>query len=187
MNKPKLKTCRVCKLKFEPAKPLQCVCGFECSILHANALAEKNNASISRKYRQDLAIRKEKLKSRQEHLKDAQRFFNIYIRTRDQHLGCCSCDKPASWHGQWHASHYRSVGACPALRFNELNVWKSCSVCNNFLSSNALEYRIRLVAKIGLKQVEWLEGNHEPNHYSIEDIKAIKVKYKQLTKELNAK
>lgn len=184
MNKNKQKTCKSCKVKFITAKPLQSVCGFECSITYAKTLTEKNNASNAVKYRKELAIRKEKLKSKSEYLKEAQRFFNIYIRKRDEKLPCISCGT-TNPNVQYAAGHYRTVGSHPELRFNELNVNKQCNhYCNSQLSGNILEYRKGLIEKIGIDNVNWLEGKHEPLHLSIEDVKAIKVKYKILIKEL---
>ena len=185
MNKPKLKTCRVCKLKFEPVRAIQPACSFDCQVKYALLSVEKNNASIARKYRQDLAVRKEKLKSRQEHLKDAQIEFNKYIRLRDEALPCISCQRHHS--GQYHAGHYRSVGSARHLRFNEENCHKQCAPCNNHLSGNIINYRINLEKKIGIKRLQDLESDNNAKHYTIDDVKAIKVKYKQLTKELNAK
>ena len=76
---------------------------------------------------------------------------------RDAELGCVSCDKPKDWGGQWHAGHYKTVGARPDLRFNEKNCHKQCSVCNNHLSGNLAAYRIELINRIGIAAVEELE------------------------------
>jgi hypothetical protein len=180
--KLKLKTCKACKQKFMPVKPLQHVCDWKCAIDYNLASKEKNNRLNALKSRKETKVKLEKLKTRQEHLKDAQRFFNQYIRCRDESLPCISCGR---FHeGQYHAGHYRSVGSSPHLRFEELNVHKQCSVCNNYLSSNAINFRINLIRKIGVEKVDWIESNNEPKHYTIEEIKAIKTKYKQLTKEL---
>jgi len=71
-----------------------------------------------------------------------------------------------------------------SLRFCELNVHKQCSVCNNHRSGNIVEYRINLVKKIGAEQVEWLEGSHKPEKYTIEQIKEIRAEYQLKLKEL---
>jgi hypothetical protein len=147
---------------------------------------EKRELEEYRTERRQTKERKVKLKTRSDWLKEVQVVFNAYIRARDKNEGCCSCDKPASWQGQFHASHYRSVGACPELRFEELNVWKACSICNNYLSGNLIEYRIRLSAKIGLDKVEWLEGKHEPKHYTIDELKELKRIYREKIKLLEA-
>lgn len=131
--------------------------------------------------------RKEALKSRSDWAKEAQSEFNKFIRLRDCDLGCISCDKGSAWVGQWHASHFRSVGAATAVRFNEYNVHKSCSVCNNHLSGNISQYRPRLIEKIGLERVEFLESQNHAARYSIDYLKRIKEIYSRKYKRLERK
>jgi len=78
----------------------------------------------------------------------------------------------------------RSVGGHPELRFEEDNCHKQASYCNNYKSGNLAEYRIRLIDKIGLERVEWLEGPHEPKRYRREDYQAIEAEYKAKLKKL---
>jgi hypothetical protein len=87
----------------------------------------------------------------------AQKLINKYCRLRDIKDGCISCEKGASEQG----GHYLSVGANSALRFDERNINGQCSSCNHFKSGNPIEYRIRLVQKIGREQVEWLEAHRK--------------------------
>jgi len=47
----KPKTCKSCKQKFTPVRPLQACCGINCAIAHANKLKLKNNALEARKTR----------------------------------------------------------------------------------------------------------------------------------------
>ena len=115
-------------------------------------------------------------------IKKAQTAFNKYVRQRDAEEPCISCGR--FHNGQYHAGHYKSVGSSPELRFNELNNHKQCAPCNNHLSGNIVNYRPRLIEKIGLDKVEWLEGPHKPAKLSIDDIKAIEKKYKAKLKEL---
>ena len=119
-------------------------------------------------------------------MKRAQAAVNAYIRARDAGKPCISCGKPDDGSHQRHASHYRSVGGHPELRFCELNIWASCSVCNNYLSGNLVPFRAALVAKIGLDKVEFLEGPHEPKRYRKEDYQAIESEYKAKLKELKS-
>jgi len=86
-----------------------------------------------------------------------------------------------------------SKGARPELALEPLNIWLQCKSCNAGSSKYARKgytvnasFRVNLIDRIGLHQVEWLEGPHEPKHYDIEDLKAIKAKYTALTRELNA-
>lgn len=173
----KQKKCKSCDRKFALFNSLAQVCSVDCAIQYA-----KDNKVQERTRRALHNIAKEKIKTRSEHLKDAQTAFNAFIRERDKNEPCISCGRHHD--GQYHAGHYRSVGACPELRFCELNVHKQCSVCNNHKSGNIVEYRINLVKKIGAEQVEWLEGKHEPKKYTIEQIKDIRAKYQLKLKEL---
>lgn len=120
----KMKKCKECDRKFTLFNSLTQVCSIDCAIQYA-----KNNKVQERVRRQLTKIAKEKIKTRSEHLKEAQAAFNAFIRERDRKQPCISCER---YHkGQYHAGHYRSVGACPELRFCELNVHKQCSACNN--------------------------------------------------------
>eukprot|EP01030_Chromulinospumella_sphaerica_P027609 gene27609-27880_t len=71
---------------FTPARGSQAVCGeIECAIAHGKS--EKGQASAKKALadvgRRDIKVRKEKLKSRADHLKDTQQAFNAWVRARD--------------------------------------------------------------------------------------------------------
>ena len=151
------------------------VCSPEC----AAKLAKSIRIDKSKK---DIATRREAMKSRSDHLKELQSVFNLFIRLRDVGLFCISCGRNHS--GQYHAGHYLAVGSHPELRFHELNVHKQCSVCNNHLSGNQIEYRKGLIKKIGVEAVEMLEGKHEAKKYTIAEILELKQIYKLKAKEL---
>jgi len=115
-------------------------------------------------------------------LKKTQELFNKYIRLRDHNNPCISCGRQHS--GQYHAGHYRTVGANPELRFDESNCHKQCAPCNNHLSGNIVNYRSRLLQLYGIDFVEAVEGFHEPKKYTLEDLKELQALYKRKTKEL---
>jgi hypothetical protein len=175
---------------FTRSRDSQVVCGeIECAIAHGKsekgkATARKALADVGRR---DIEVRKEKLKTRAEHAKEAQSVINRYVRLRDAHLGCISCDKPASWGGQWHCSHFRSVGAAAHLRFNLWNMNKSCSQCNAHLSGNIMVYRPRLVEKIGAEKVAWLECNQDLVRHEISYLKRLKAVFTKKAKRLEAR
>ena len=147
--------------------------------VRAQAVEAKNAAKRDRE-------RKMEVKPLSYWMKRAQAAVNAYIRARDAGQPCISCGKPDDGSHQRHASHYRSVGGHPELRFCELNIWASCSVCNNYLSGNLVPFRAALVAKIGLDKVEFLEGPHEPKRSRKEDYPAIEAEYKAKLKELKS-
>ena len=184
------KRCPECRVMFTPSRDTQAVCGeIECAISYGKS--EKGQASAKKALadvgRREIKVRKEALKTRADHAKDAQTVINRYVRLRDAHLGCISCDKPASWGGQWHCSHFRSVGAAAHLRFNLWNMNKSCSQCNAHLSGNIMVYRPRLVEKIGAEKVEWLECNQELVRHEIPYLKRLKAVFTKKAKRLEAR
>lgn len=148
----------------------------------ARQAQEKQRKSIAQRERREIKVRKEKLKSRAEHLKDTQQAFNAWVRERDALLPCVSCGRHHE--GQWHAGHYRTVSAHPAIRFEPLNVWKQCAPCNTHKSGDLLNYRAELIRRIGEEKVLWLEGPHEPKKYTIHDLKAMTAHYRAMTREL---
>lgn len=175
-----------CRKELPPAR--QCTdyteksgyCSIGCKAKHGLELAERAKNKAKRK---EVRQAKERLKTRGEQAREAQSAFNAYIRARDADQPCISCGR---YHqGQYHAGHYRTVGAHPELRFEELNVHKQCAPCNNHKSGNIVEYRINLVQRIGQENVDWLEGPHEPKKYTIEQLKEIKKLYRRKTKELS--
>ncbi|MGY2285186.1 recombination protein NinG [Pseudomonas gingeri] len=187
------KCCAVCRAQFTPVRDFQAVCGeIACAIAHAPANQVRARKALADIERKDVKVRKEKLKSRADHLREAQAAVNEYVRLRDAHLPCISCDSTPNDNdlmtgSRWDAGHYRSVGACPELRFEPLNIHRQCVKCNRNLSGNAVEYRIRLVQRIGAEKVAWLEGLHPACKYTVEEIKAIKAKYRAMTRELKGR
>ncbi len=176
-----MKTCRVCGSSFEPVfSSLQKVCTVACSIADAKITNRKA-------FKQETRRRKKALneESKSYQLKKCQEIFNRYIRSRDEKLPCISCNRHHE--GQYHAGHYRTVGSTQGLglRFNELNCFKQCAPCNNHLSGNIVEYRINLIKRIGEAKLNWLEGPHEIHKYTIDDIKEIKIYYKEKLSELS--
>ncbi|ULT73008.1 recombination protein NinG [Pseudomonas sp. BC42] len=179
------KRCPSCRVMFTPVRASQAVCGeIECAIAHGQS--EKGQASARKALadveRREIKVRKERLKSRADHLREAQAVFNEWVRLRDTDLPCVSCGRHHD--GQYHAGHYRTVGANPEIRFEPLNVWKQCAPCNTHLSGNLVNYRLSLLQRIGAEKLDWLEGPHPTRKYTIEEIKAIKADYREKIKEL---
>ncbi|WP_339799634.1 recombination protein NinG [uncultured Marinobacter sp.] len=180
-----MKKCRQCKRPFEPRNSLQVACSLACGLAIGKKQTEKKAAEKQKAQRKWVREQKERIKSRGDHTREAQQAFNAYIRARDAHRPCISCGTYTA--GQFHAGHYRTTKAAPELRFEELNCHKQCAQCNNFDSGNIVEYRIRLIHRLGQEAVDWIEGLHEPKHYTIDDLKAIKARYRKMTRELERK
>jgi len=123
---------------------------------------------------------RESFKTKSQWDKEAQSAFNRYIRIRDDGKECVSCGNPLIGKNNYltgsaiDASHYRSRGAASHLKFNVFNVHSACTRCNRQLSGNAVEYRIRLIERIGLERVERLESDNEPRRFDIPYLQRIK-------------
>ncbi len=154
----------------------------------AIALAEKKREGEAKKARAaDQRATRAALKTRADYIKDAQAAVNAYIRARDAARPCISCGTHSA--SAWHAGHYRSTGACPELRFEPLNIHKQCAKCNTHLSGNLIGYRHSLIDRIGVDMVEWVEGPHATQKWTIDELMDIKRDFrdrlKQLKKESN--
>jgi len=172
-----MKNCTVCSKEFEPTfNTMQSVCGPRC----AGKVGKIKRKAQARTLRD----RREAMKSVRELAFEAQVVINRYARLRDHDRGCISCDKPATWGGQWHGSHFRSVGAASAVRFNLWNIHKACSVCNNHLSGNIIEYLPRLIEKIGVDRVEWLYSQNQIVKYERAYLKRLKAVFSKKCRRL---
>jgi len=184
-KQPRPKKCAVqtCRASFVPRVSFQTWCSPDCGVVIARAKQERQRKSFAQRERREIKVRKEKLKSRADHLQDTQRAFNAWIRARDAGQPCISCGTTADV--QYCAGHYRTTAASPELRFEPLNVHLQCNRnCNMGKSGNLLGYRLGLIEKIGIEAVEWLEGPHEPKKYTVEQLKAMTAEYRAKTREL---
>lgn len=165
--KHKKKKCKNCLKLFIPDRPMQSCCSFDCSIEWSK------KPKVQKKYIIDKQreLKKEFRENDKGILKDlAQSLVNQYVRLRDKNkIKCISCSYKFSTNTrQIHASHFRPVGANQQLRFNTLNIWASCSICNTHKSGNLIPYRKALIKKFGIEWVENLEANHETKKYTVE-------------------
>lgn len=182
----KLKVCRVCRVRFPPARPMQTVCSPSCAIEWAKQKGARENArqgQIKRKTHREAII---KAKPLSWHRSKAQAAFNRYICLRDEMAGygCISCGTQ-NQNIQYCAGHYRTRGAASQLAFNEDNVHRQCNKrCNLELSGNIREYRPALLAKIGQDRLEAIENNAEAKKWSAEELDEIAKIYRARVREM---
>ena len=187
----KTKKCKQCGTEFVPLRSTAIACSYPCAKAWVDARNEKLKAQKAKQEakldRQLTKERKEKLKTRNDYIKETQVAFNAFIRERDKDKPCICCGKPlgeSQVGGGFDAGHYRSVGSSPHLRFNEDNCHGQRKYCNNWRSGNAVDYRLGLIARIGIERVEALESDNDPKKWGIEELKAIKQYYNQQLKLL---
>ena len=88
-----------------------------------------------------------------------------------------------SAHG-WDCGHYRSTGSASHLRFHEDNAHRQLVICNRYGAGRAVDYRIGLIARIGLERVEALEADNTPHKWTAEELREIKARYKAKLKQM---
>ena len=179
--------CTGCRDYFPSSEKIKINSGsfhtYECATEYAKEKSAKLKVKQEKKSHAK-AKRELKDNDRSFQLKRTQQIFNKYIRLRDIYEPCISCNRRHE--GQYHAGHYRTVGANPELRFDERNCHKQCAPCNNHLSGNIVNYRIHLLRILGSSVVEELEGPHKAKRYTIEDLKEIQKLYNLKIKELES-
>lgn len=182
------KLCRGCD-KYFPTESMtrfgsMMFCCFEHAVrfLNDKKTKEIGKRLLEKETRKANKSRREELRPRSWYLKEAQKWFNKFIRLRDRDEACISCKRSTG--AKINAGHYRSVGSSPELRYEELNCHLQCEHCNSYRSGNIENYRPNLIQKIGEDKVEWVEGPHEPKKYTIDDLKEIIQTYKGKCKEL---
>jgi hypothetical protein len=179
---PRPKKCAVCSISFKPDRMGQRVCSPACAQAYAKAVSAAQERKADR-------VRKQALKTRQDHMADAQRAFNAFIRERDKDQPCICCGRTGHKvqglhsHG-WDCGHFRSVGSAPHMRFVEDNANRQLVYCNRDRAGRAVDYRIGLIARIGLARVEALEADQTPRKWTIEELQAIKAIYRAKLKSL---
>lgn len=180
-----MKQCRHCDKPFVPNPPLAVVCSVRC----ARAFVSAQRREKREQEKQKLKDREAALKRIPDLIKEAQREFNSYIRARDADKPCICCGQPlglSAVGGGFDCGHYRSTGSASHLRFHEDNAHAQRKVCNRWGAGRAVDYRIGLVARIGLERVEALECNNAIHKWEPEELIEIRDHYKAKLRALKA-
>lgn len=179
----KPRKCRQCGDWFTPARPLQPVCGVPCAILFSR---EQKAKKVKREATKAKRAWRERTKSIGQRLSEADRAFGAWVRWRDRNEACICCPDSieTGWQGlYWNAGHYKPKGSNAALRFDEKNVHKQRVQCNKWKSGNLTDYRQGLIRKIGLSEVERLEGPQPSVKWDHDELIAIKAEYSRRLRE----
>lgn len=188
------KTCPHCRSKLEAGQRIhpQCIDGYaEAEAAKAKRKAEKQARMAAKVERATTRARKQALKRIPDLIKEAQHAFNAVIRERDRDKPCICCGMPllaqnenASTGGAFDCGHYRSTGSASHLRFDERNAHGQRKVCNRYGAGRAVDYRVGLIARIGLEAVEALEADNRVHRWTREELIEIRAKYVQKLKDL---
>lgn len=180
-----MKTCRHCAKEFQPARPLQAVCSAVCATRKARA----DSAAKRAQERTQTRVRREALKTIADRIREAQKEFNAYIRLRDHDQPCICCGHSlgaGDIGGRFDAGHYRSTGSAAHLRFDERNCHGQRKACNRYGAGRAVDYRLGLISRIGLAEVEALEADNRSHKWTHEELISIRALYRAKRKHLDA-
>lgn len=169
-----VRACKGCGKPFQQFKPLQCVCSPRCA--RKKVRVDKRAGKAADRAKRESLMPLPKLH------RMTQLTFNRWVRLRDAKEPCISCGalppKMEKLHAGRDAGHYRSVGSAAHLRYDEANVHAQCVHCNQFLAGNVIAYRAGLIAKIGLAEVERLEGDNRVHKWVRAELDTIKKTYR---------
>ena len=172
------KKCKVCSIPFTPVRPMQKVCSPACAMKLAREVVAKAD-------RKETKLKLDALQTKPQLVKKAQTAFNAFIRARDKGKACISCDTQLGGEpNTFDAGHYRSVGSAPHMRFVEDNVHGQCKHCNNWLGGNHVEYRKRLLERIGEHRLEQIENDNVLRKYTKEALEEIAKQYREEARRL---
>lgn len=176
--------CPHCKGPLEPGQRIHpaCIAHYaEAQEAKAQRKAEKQARMQAKVERAEIRRRKEAIKTIPVLLKEAQEAFNEFVRLRDAGKPCICCGLPLSAGdvgGLFDCGHYRSTGSASHLRFHEDNAHGQRKQCNRWGAGRAVDYRLGLIARIGLERVEALETNNTPHKWSKDEVRAIRDEYR---------
>lgn len=182
--------CPHCKAKLEAGQRIhpECIEGYaEAQAAKAEREQAKKARAAAKVERAETRQRKEALKRIPDYIKEAQHAFNAFIRARDSGKPCICCGQPLALEaigGGFDCGHYRSTGSASHLRFHEDNAHGQRKVCNRYGAGRAVDYRIGLVQRIGVAQVEALEASNAPHKWQREELIEVTQKYRKKLKEL---
>ena len=134
----------------------------------------------------------------------------MFINKRRKHLEATTKNSEATWHSKLliniSAFVIRTVFVLVVVGIILVSIMRGITehvgrtlnfdLKNSAATNNALlaitiflviSLIINLIEKIGIDNVDWLEGPHEPKKYTCEDLKEIEILYKSKLKDLQSK
>ena len=137
---------------------MQIVCSLRCACQESKQRIVKQYLGHKREFERKARAEKKAWRAKTKPLvtlcKEAQADVNRYVRVRDQHKGCISCETGAVED----AGHFFAIGSkyrCNRLRFDTEAIHGQCRRCNSFLGGGNLHgYIAGLTKRYGGAYVE---------------------------------
>lgn len=173
--------CPHCKGKLSEGERIHpgCVDGYaDAQAAKAERAQTKRAQAAAKVEREETRRRKQAIKTRAQWLAECQVIVNKYVRLKAGIAGegCYTCGAtPAQkFGGTYDASHFRSVGSAPHLRFWIPQIRICCVTCNRHQGGRLLDFRRHLVLEHGSEWVEELESRQEVAKFTIDYLARLK-------------
>lgn len=161
----------------------------------AKYAAEHGSVALAKRRREEKrenkkAVRELNRQSLKWQIKETQREFNKLVRMLDEGQPCISCNRTddqitEDWMGgRWDCGHFKTRGGHTELKFCFLNAYRQCKTCNGgsgkYTKKNttvAKDYEENLRKRMGDCVVEWLNGPHEIEKFTCEQLEQMRAMY----------
>lgn len=155
---PKMKTCRVCKNKFTPSRPLQMLCSVKCSYKYVELLNAKKAKHERKEMSASVYVKENKT--------DLQNEINRLARMIDNKFNypCIDCGGVIRYKGNErqsmdaNGSHFHNVKGNENIRYNLHNIHTAKIQCNKWLGGRKPEYKLGLISRYGTEYFEFVDG-----------------------------
>lgn len=144
---------------------------------------------VQKKQRKEQQEKKESIRKKSWYEKNLESEVNEIIRLIDNDKGCisCKCGWETTTKRQFHAGHRKSVKSNPTIRYHMFNIFKQCSICNNWESANEREYDKGIIRHYGqeiLDLNEQLASQYKELHLSIDELKQAIINARKVKKDI---
>jgi len=157
----KQKTCKVCKVKFNPKQFAQNVCDYKCAIIHAKNLKEKKDAD---KWKADKAVLKHNIITADEYRsKYLQSTINKIARFIDYGNPCIATDN----FGKLAGGHNISVGANRTTALNLHNIHIQSFASNSHKGGDTIKYHKGIIKRYGKEYLDFMDYLHQTPKLSL--------------------
>jgi len=157
----KQKTCKICKVKFDPKQFAQNVCDYKCAIMHAKKLKEKKDAD---KWKAEKAVLKHNIITSDEYRsKYLQPTINKIARFIDFGNSCIATDN----FGKLAGGHNISVGANRTTSLNLHNIHIQSFASNSYKGGDTIKYHKGIINRYGKEYLEFMDYLHQTPKLSL--------------------
>lgn len=166
------KRCVCCKEYFQADTMVRHPSGWFKDNEHAMVYANRKRAKAEKKARTE-KVRNFRMKDPAHQRALTQKAVNKLAKLLDKGMPCISCGRPDAGKKR-DASHYKSVGANSAIRYDLRNIHSACVWCNQHLSGAIAGFQKGLHERYGQVILDYLESAPRLKAWTLEELESIR-------------